>query len=226
LAKHLHKPSIASLNDAQISSIFDEVQNTRYGRVQKLIADSHEHQRIDALDTPFHKFLALKILPRTDTENVLFNLSRNVPQGKKLDMVDIPARPRLIPYDDELQSEPNSRGWRGWLIAAVFVALSVIGYWGMHMRTAELGLSDYLRSTTANLKFADNGASLRNKYTSIAAIDNALAFVVSFFMPGTAKWDQGLWILQLYFLGSFFAIVAVWSVEACRKRNALTLISL
>jgi hypothetical protein len=97
LVKHLGGSPSASLSDAQISSIFDEVQNTRYARVQKLVVDSHEHQRVEALDTPFHKFLALKMLPLTDTDNVLFNVSRNVPQGKMLDMFKLPVYPRLFP---------------------------------------------------------------------------------------------------------------------------------
>jgi len=125
--KHLDESPSASLSDAEISSIFDEVQNTRYTTVQKLIVYSQKHQRVEALDTPFHKFLALKMLPLTDTDNVLFNLSRNVPQGKMLDMVKLTVRPRLIPYNDELESEIYSRGWRGWFLAAIFIALSSIG---------------------------------------------------------------------------------------------------
>ena len=104
------------------------------------------------MDTPFHKFLALKVLPLTDTDNVLFNLSRTVPQGKMLDMVKLPVCSHLIPYYDELESEPHSRGWCGLFIAAIFVALSLIGYWDTQARAAGRGLSDHLSSTAKNSK--------------------------------------------------------------------------
>lgn len=61
---------------------------------------------------------------------------------------------------------------------------------------------------------------------SYKTIDNYLVFLSAAYMPGLNDWDQNRGILQMYFLGMLIQPITVWSVEAYRKRNMLTPISL
>lgn len=75
-------------------------------------------------------------------------------------------------------------------------------------------------------RFSEHDLPLRTTYTGITLLDNGLAFLVAAFMNGAAGWDRGFFVLLVYFLLSFFPIVAIWAIESCRKRNSLASISL
>lgn len=68
-----------SMSAARICKVFQNVQETRMKRVQKLITDSHNHQRFEALEGQMEKILALNLLPLSDTDDVLMNASKNIP---------------------------------------------------------------------------------------------------------------------------------------------------
>lgn len=65
---------------------------------------------------------------------------------------------------------------------------------------------------------------LRKRYTGVSALDEVLAFLVAAFLAGpaagSALGDPGVRLQQLHFLVSFYAVAAVWAVEACRTRHA------
>jgi hypothetical protein len=88
------------LSSSQICKIFAEVQETRLERVRKLISDAHTQQRIEALESPMEKFLALNLLPLSDTDTVLLNASKNIPQAQRLHMFKNPFKPLLVPFHD------------------------------------------------------------------------------------------------------------------------------
>lgn len=71
-----------------------------------------------------------------------------------------------------------------------------------------------------------NGMPMRTHYTGIEVIDSSLLFLVAAFLAGPLAWDEGVRVQQLHFLVQFFAVIAVWNVEACRTRNSWKLISL
>ena len=64
------------------------------------------------------------------------------------------------------------------------------------------------------------------EYTGNEVIDRSLAMVLTMFRPGITGSNATNSMLQRYFLFSLFPIFTILSVEACRKRNALKLISL
>ncbi|KAL1983805.1 hypothetical protein VTN96DRAFT_9891 [Rasamsonia emersonii] len=53
LVMELKLSSCGTLTASQVKSIFDEVQRIRLARARKLIAQSHEQQRTEAMETPF-----------------------------------------------------------------------------------------------------------------------------------------------------------------------------
>lgn len=119
-----------------------DLQALREERAIILKDASHEQQRTEAMEDRLHKFIALTLLPITDTEDVMFNFSGNQPYAEKLDMVELPSRPKLIPYKDELVHAPELRGRMGWLQMAVYMALALGAYYGMWMHSKKAGLAE------------------------------------------------------------------------------------
>lgn len=227
LVKNLKKSSSPTLTTSQIDSIFADVQRIREPRAKKLVDDSHAQQRLEALETPWQKVTALYLLPALDTDDVMFNVSRNVPFGEKLDMVPLPPRAKWIPYYDELSSKPKPRGIYGWLLIAVYIAISVLSYYGMWIRSESYGLGSYLEEIVKNKEFAEaSNYPLKTFYTGISAVDGVLTFLSAVFTPGVARFYKSYWVLQIYFLGSLVQPIAIWAIESCRKRHALTPVSL
>lgn len=188
---------------------------------------SHDQQRVELLDTAFHEFAAFQILPRTDTEDVTFNFSRNMPLAEKLDNPKIKPIARLIPYKDELLSPPKPRGNTKWYFMAFYLAIAALVHYGMWIHSAHYNLGGHVASILTTGKFLDDPTfPLKRTYTGIAAIDNYLVFLAAAYMPGLKNWDQNFGTLQMYFLGMLVAPIAIWSVESFRKRNMLTPVSM
>jgi len=119
-----------------------------------------------------------------------------------------------------------SRGWPGRFAALYFLSLSILAAKDMRLSEVALAVSEPMEAVVNSLTFPDNKYRLQEYYTGIAPLDFGLRFLVAAFLPGVAGWDKGFQIQQIYFLVSFFSIIAIWSVEAGRKRNALALTSL
>ena len=188
---------------------------------------SHEQQRVELLDTPFHEFAAFYLLPLTDTEDVTFNFSRNMPLAEKLNSPEISPVPRLVPYKDELLSTPRPRGTKNWYFIGFFLLVSALVHYGMWIRSAHYGLESHVGTILQTGKFSfDPDFTLKRKYVGIKAIDNYLVFLAAAYMPGLNNWDKNFGMLQMYFLGMLVQPITVWSVEAYRKRNMLMPLSL
>lgn len=69
---------------------------------------------------------------------------------------------------------------------------------------------------------------LRRRYTGIAPLDFGLSFLVAAFFPGVrgAGMNGAFEQQQPYFLTAFTPIIAAFSVEAGRPRNAWSVMSL
>ena len=114
----------------------------------------------------------------------------------------------------------------GWLAAGVFILLSMLATYYMRVATNLAGVGEKMEYINQIKSFPDNGIPLRTIYTGIGPLDTFFSFLVSAFLSGAAGWDRGFYVLQSYFLVSFFPIVTIFSIESCRKRNHLALTSL
>ncbi|CAK7205375.1 hypothetical protein SEUCBS139899_008145 [Sporothrix eucalyptigena] len=213
------KPSLAD-----IEQVFATTQRIRQARTTSLKEHSHEQQRTEMLDTPMHEVIAKYVLPMTDVEDVTFNFSRNMPLAEKLDSPKLNTVPRLAPYKDELLSPPKSRGPVRWYMIAFYLAIAYVVHHVMWVRSESFGLGEHLGAILETGKFAfdDNFPPLKRTYFGIKSIDDYLVFLTAIFMTGLKRWDANFGMLQLYFLGMLIQPIAVWTVEAYRKRNALT----
>lgn len=111
------------------------------------------------------------------------------------------------------------------LFVAIFAVASVAAGWLMRVETGIKGIPvDFVEQVQA--RTYANGMPMRTRYTGIEAVDSAMLFLVAAFAAGPLVWDEGVRLHQLHFLVQFFAVIAVWNVEACRARNSWRLISL
>ena len=124
-----------------------------------------------------------------------------------------------------MTTKPLSRGWPGRFAALFFLSLSMLALKEMRLGKTASAVSEPMETVVKTLTFPDNKHRLRETYTGIGPLDFGLRFLVAAFLPGVAGWDKGFQIQQIYFFASFFPIIAILSVEAGRKRNALALTS-
>lgn len=217
-----NKPSLEQIEDA-----FATTQSRRQSRTTILKEHSHEQQRTELLDTRFHEFAAFHLLPLTDVEDVTFNFSRNMPLAEKLNSPKMTSVPKLVPYKDELLSSPVPRGSKKWYFIGFYLLIAALVYYGMWIRSDHYDLGKQFGAILTTGKFSyDPSFPLKRKYTGIKVVDNYLVFLAAAYMPGLKNWDQNFGTLQLYFLGMLVQPLTVWSVEAYRKRNGMTPLSL
>lgn len=111
------------------------------------------------------------------------------------------------------------------LFVLIFAVASVAAGWLMRVETGIKGIPvDFVEQVQA--KVYANGMPMRTRYTGVEAVDSGLLFLVAAFAAGPLAWDEGVRVHQLHFLVQFFAVIAVWNIEACRARNSWKLISL
>ncbi|PGH28923.1 hypothetical protein GX50_08329 [[Emmonsia] crescens] len=192
LLRALKESPSNALTNSQISDAFQKVQDIRHKTVKGLIAVSHTQQRVQCLETPFLKFIALHILPRVHIDRVIDNHSHTFPQAQRLENVELSPRPTLIPYNADLLNPPYSRGWRGWAWALLFFAPSNVNI---------------------------------IPFTGIEGLDKILSVFPPQYRAGNKTLSPGHCALQMYFLISFFPMVAIYTVESVRKRNSLNLLT-
>ncbi|OQV04581.1 hypothetical protein CLAIMM_09441 [Cladophialophora immunda] len=116
-----------------------------------------------------------------------------------------------------------SRNGTGYFFTAVFVALSMLAVYILRIASIRSGVSDKMEHITTINEFTEHPLRLRTTYTGLAPVDKGLSFLVAAFMNGAAGWDQGFLVFMMYFLFSFFPIIAIWAIESGRDRNGLTL---
>ncbi|KAI1826521.1 hypothetical protein F4861DRAFT_87543 [Xylaria intraflava] len=117
----------------------------------------------------------------------------------------------------------TSRPYNG-IFLLIFIAASAYSAWAMRIDTAINGIPVNFVEQVEARTYPD-GTPMRTHYTGIEAIDSALLFLVASFIAGPLSWDKGVRMQQQHFLVQFFAVVAVWNVEACRKRHARRIVS-
>jgi hypothetical protein len=64
-----------------------------------------------------------------------------------------------------------------------------------------------------------NGTPVENSYTGLAFLDQALAFLVTAFLPAAAGWNEAAYWQMFHFLPQLTPLIAITIIEACRERN-------
>ncbi|OAX79561.1 hypothetical protein ACJ72_06119 [Emergomyces africanus] len=213
LAQALKESPSNALTHSQVTDVFQKVQDSRRETVKALIAASHPKRRIESLGILFHKFTVLYILPRVPFERAINNHAKFVPQALRLENISLPRLPTLIPYDSELLNIPFNRGWRGWALALLFLALSGAGFRAMDIWAMGVGASSIFENVNVT------------RFTGIEIFDKTLSNFPPQYKAGNKTLSPGHCALQLYFLISLFPVIAIYTIESVRKRNSFNLLT-
>lgn len=108
--------------------------------------------------------------------------------------------------------------------------LTCLATYYMRLGPAAAASGKYFEAVAQPGEFSwpEGGLLLRRHYTGIAPLDFGLSFLVAAFFPGVrgAGMNGAFEQQQPYFLTAFTPIIAAFSVEAGRPRNAWSIMSL
>ncbi|KAH7016712.1 hypothetical protein EDB80DRAFT_826985 [Ilyonectria destructans] len=202
LANHLFPKKDSDLTRSDVQGIFSNTQTDRFKRVSFLVADAHAQQQNDALETPFLALMA-RVLPRIMSQELTLQLGSNKLVGAtRLEMVSVPNRGHLIPFDDELPAKPLGSTWLPTSLAAICQCSL---YW----------LSNkILLPLEAPQSFA--GAPLRQQYLGIGVLDKLLSTLVSIFGVPLAGSNRAQKLQLIYFAPVIFSSIVDWTIESYR----------
>lgn len=218
-----------TLSPAEISRVFENVQQQREKRAWELVKASHARQRLDCLETPFIKFMARYVMPRFPKSVVLSKWIDTYSPAVSLDMLPLPHRPREIAYFDERFRAPSSRGVVTIFLYAAYFLLAWLGYRQLSIAIRENGTMGLVRQAIQNHSVLLPGgveAPLCQVRTGLRPVDLILKILVTIFLPAVSNFSTPEQPLQaLYFLASMMPIIAIWTVEGFRPRNKWTLLA-
>lgn len=100
-----------ALDDESIQRAFTEYQLARKPRAERLIELSHDIQRLEALDSPLHRFIGLNVLSKLDLGPVVPRIAETVMLGGGLRYLPAPKRRGIVAWADELKMAPEKRSF-------------------------------------------------------------------------------------------------------------------
>jgi hypothetical protein len=219
---HRTKPTLE-----QIQHSFATIQKSRQARLSALRDNTHEQLRTELLKAPLRSITAPFLSPEFFAENVTYKLSCDIPLAEKLDDPKLSSKPLLIPYKDELLQTPKTPGLQKWYFAGTYLLISGLCYYGMWVQPGSYGLWDHLDNILATGEFPYNSNfPLKRTYVGNERVDNIFVYLSAVFMSSLKDWDPAFRFMNLYFLGILIQPIAVWTVEAYRKRNLFTPLSM
>ncbi|KAJ5431308.1 Monooxygenase FAD-binding [Penicillium cf. griseofulvum] len=230
LVTALKNSQSGTLSSAEISKIFESVQQQRENRAWGLVKASHIRQRLECMETPLLKFMARYVVPRFSKHLIFGKWIETYCPAVSLDMLPLPHRPREIPYFDERFRTPSSRGVVSILLYAVYFLLAWLGHRQLSTAIRENGTIGFVRQAIKSQSILLPGGvetPLRQVYTGLGPVDLFLKVIVTIFLPAIANFSTPEQPLQvLYFLASMMPIIAIWTVEGFRPRNKWTLLAI
>ncbi|KAH6977419.1 hypothetical protein BKA56DRAFT_674234 [Ilyonectria sp. MPI-CAGE-AT-0026] len=133
----------------------------------------------------------------------------------------------MAPYKDFLLNEPKKRGIYQWVLIVFYLTCAALVHYGMWVQSGSWGLGTQFGQIISTGSFPDDPTfPLKRTYVGIPAIDDYLVFLAAAYMPGLCSWNKRFGTLQMYFLGHLIQPIAIWTIEAFRSRNTMTLLAL
>ncbi|GKT69016.1 FAD/NAD(P)-binding domain-containing protein [Colletotrichum tofieldiae] len=213
------------INNDQIESVFQSVQKLRHPRTSKLVKESHDRQRLEAMETPLLKILALYYVPLLGIESVAESWTKTYAPAVSLNMLAVPSRPRAVPYHDELLHKPTRRGLIVVPIYITFILLSLLGFHRLFTLGTENGLWELLSKVLLSGLLPDYGLQLENSFTGLHSVDSKLRPLVALFLPPLLDpWHNATKLQSICFLSSIFPLMGIFVIEGYRTRNSWTLL--
>ncbi|KAK4956217.1 hypothetical protein LTR10_005738 [Elasticomyces elasticus] len=134
---------------------------------------------------------------------------------------------KLVASRRELLGTRATAGFGKYYFVGSYLLIAGLCYYGMWVQPGRYGLWDHLDTVLTTGVFPyGSGFPLKRTYTGIKSIDNIFVYLSAVFMSGLKDWDPSFRFMNLYFLGILVQPITVWTVEAYRKRNLSTPLSL
>lgn len=204
------------VSTADIDGVFAKTQATRETRAQALVKASHEEQRFAAMETTLLALFGRYVTPIISIDERLQPWTTNIEGAHKIDVLDVPKRPRAIPYFDELASPPLTPSYTPKIaVAACLYAL---------LYAAQQSL--VISPAATSQRFSFLGEDAKTTYTGVASIDNLLSLLVWAFSEQVAGLDPNKRVQCLYFLINLIPLIYIWTVEGYRNGNMKSLVSI
>ncbi|KAF9871350.1 FAD binding domain protein [Colletotrichum karsti] len=206
------KPS--GVTTADIDAVFSKTQEIREPRTQKLVKSSHEEQRFAAMESTLLEFAGRHLTPILSVDEKLHPWTANIESGHKIDIMDVPKRPRAVPFTDELASPPLEASYLPKItVGAALCGLLYIAQQALVLSPEAASLSTFLGETS------------KTSYTGVAPVDAVLSVLVWAFSEAVAGPEPNKRVQCLYFLVNLIPIIYIWTVEGYRNGNLLSFVS-
>ncbi|KAF6824067.1 FAD binding domain-containing protein [Colletotrichum plurivorum] len=203
------------LNTADVDAVFAETQAKREPRVRKLLKASNEEQQFCAMETPLLRIMGKILVPLLSIDAQQDQWYINFEEAHKLDLLDVPERPRAIPFFDEL---PHPR-WESSNSVSLLVGAALCGIFYVAQKV--LVINPDVSPTFGTYL----GGELRKHFTGIPQLDEILSTACWALSQSVSGPDPN-WILQhVYLLTNMLPVIYIWTVEGYRNGNHLTLLS-
>ncbi|KAH8654695.1 hypothetical protein BGZ61DRAFT_541383 [Ilyonectria robusta] len=225
ITRALNQNPQGRLSPNEIKSVFQSVQELRRPRTSELVKESHNRQRLEAMETPLMKALALYYVPLLGIDRVTESWVGTYAPAVSLYMLPVPSRPRAVPYYDELFRKPAGRGLLAIPIYATFVLLSYLGFRLIFIAGRVNGLWMFLSETLLSNTLLGYDLQLENLFVGMDAVNSKLQALVALFLPPLLDpWDHPRKLQSVYFLSSMFPLMGIFAIEGYRTRNSGTLL--
>lgn len=206
----------AGLTTADIDAVFTETQKKREPRVRRLLKASNEEQQFTAMESPLVGIMSKILGPLLSIDAAQDQWFTNFEDGHKLDILDVPQRPHAVPYLDELpypRWEPSNA-----IRLLVGAALCGIFYVAQKVLVVHPDVSPTFGTYLEG--------ELRKDFTGIAPLDEILSILCWAFSESISGPDPNAILQCVYLLTNMVPVIYIWTVEAYRNGNHLTLLSL
>nr|AGO65986.1 putative monooxygenase [Fusarium heterosporum] len=102
--------SLEAMNTLDIQNVFSDMQSKRHERAKRIVFASHLQQSLVAYEKPgLSKFVWRLFVPLKGDEASLGLFGLTLAGASRLERLELKARPRAIPYRDELPAPPLTR---------------------------------------------------------------------------------------------------------------------
>lgn len=184
--------------------MFVKVYRGRACRAQFLLNMSAGFQWINSRQSWILGIIFPIVAPLMSRHTILEAISLSFYGATKLDMMDVPKRPRAIPFDNELPSKRITSAQSPKLIAAgILAAIACLAQRTMRLEPDSV------------LTFAGH-SPLRTKYIDLASLDTNLSTMVSAFSYSLSGNDPAATIQLVYFLPTLIPVFMIWTIESYR----------
>lgn len=204
----------SKFTDQEVTTVFTEYQNTRFARAQGLQHKSHKVQDMSARQGFLMKFMSDYVMPYQGQDAILEAMTGSFKHAARIDFLDVPHQPHIIPFDDELPARPLNEPEFVWPLFVVTALAMIVA-----------GLKTVVPPTGAAPPDHFLGLPIQERFTGIEGVDKAFGSAGPVFSKSLSWDDVGFSLQTFYLLFLLFPIFVVWYTEAYRRASKWSLIS-